>query len=35
MMDETMRRLETTTTAAGVLNDLSDRVSDVVRRFQL
>jgi methyl-accepting chemotaxis protein len=35
MMDETMRRLETTTTAAGVLKDLSERVSDVVRRFQL
>jgi methyl-accepting chemotaxis protein len=35
MMDETMRRLETTTAAAGVLQDLSERVSVVVRRFQL
>ena len=35
MMDETMRRLETTTQAAGVLKDLSQRVSDVVRRFRV
>jgi len=35
MMDETMRRLETTTAAASVLKDLSERVSGVVSRFQL
>jgi methyl-accepting chemotaxis protein len=35
MMDETMRRLETTTHAASVLKDLSQRVSDVVRRFRV
>jgi len=35
MMDETMRRLETTTAAADVLKDLSERVSGVVSRFQL
>jgi methyl-accepting chemotaxis protein len=35
MMDETMRRLETTTAAADVLKNLSQRVSDVVQRFQL
>ena len=35
MMDETMRRLETTTLAASVLKDLSQRVSDVVRRFRV
>ena len=35
MMDETMRRLETTTQAASVLKDLSQRVSDVVRRFRV
>ena len=35
MMDETMRRLETTTAAAGVLKDLSQRVSDVVRGFRV
>jgi methyl-accepting chemotaxis protein len=34
MMDETMRRLETTTQAAGVLKGLSQRVSDVVGRFK-
>jgi methyl-accepting chemotaxis protein len=35
MMDETMRRLETTTQAAAVLKELSVRVSDVVRRFRV
>ncbi len=35
MMDETMKRLETTTQAASVLKDLSQRVSDVVRRFRV
>jgi len=35
MMDESVRRLATTTEAAGVLESLSERVSDVVRRFQL
>jgi hypothetical protein len=30
-----MRRLETTTAAADALKNLSERVSDVVRRFQL
>jgi methyl-accepting chemotaxis protein len=35
MMDETMRRLETTTKAASVLKDLSQRVSDVVGRFRV
>jgi methyl-accepting chemotaxis protein len=35
MMDETMRRLETTTKAAAVLKDLSQRVSDVVGRFRV
>src|SRR6267142_704976 len=35
MMDETMRRLETTNAAAGVLKDLSQRVSDVVRGFRV
>jgi methyl-accepting chemotaxis protein len=35
MMDETMQRLETTTQAASVLKDLSQRVSDVVRRFRV
>ncbi|HWE24434.1 MAG TPA: methyl-accepting chemotaxis protein [Myxococcales bacterium] len=35
MMDETMRRLETTTAAASVLKDLSQRVSDVVRGFRV
>jgi methyl-accepting chemotaxis protein len=35
MMDETMRRLETTTKAAAVLKSLSQRVSDVVGRFRL
>jgi methyl-accepting chemotaxis protein len=35
MMDETMKRLETTTQAAAVLKDLSQRVSDVVRRFRV
>jgi methyl-accepting chemotaxis protein len=35
MMDETMRRLETTTQAAAVLKDLSQRVSDVVKRFRV
>ena len=35
MMDETMRRLEVTTQAASVLNDLSLRVSEVVRRFRV
>jgi methyl-accepting chemotaxis protein len=35
MMDETMKRLESTTQAASVLKDLSQRVSDVVRRFRV
>ena len=35
MMDETMRRLEQTTQAASVLKDLSQRVSDVVKRFRV
>ena len=35
MMDETMQRLETTTQAASVLKDLSQRVSDVVGRFRV
>jgi methyl-accepting chemotaxis protein len=35
MMDETMRRLETTTKAAQVLKQLSQRVSDVVGRFKV
>ena len=35
MMDETMRRLESTTQAASVLKDLSQRVSDVVGRFRV
>ena len=35
LMDETMQRLETTTQAAGVLKDLSERVSEVVKRFRL
>jgi methyl-accepting chemotaxis protein len=35
MMDETMRRLETTTQAASVLKGLSQRVSDVVGRFRV
>jgi methyl-accepting chemotaxis protein len=35
MMDETMRRLETTTQAASNLKDLSLRVSEVVSRFRL
>jgi methyl-accepting chemotaxis protein len=34
MMDETLQRLETTTQAASVLKDLSQRVSDVVRQFR-
>ncbi len=35
MMDETMRRLETTTQAAGTLKDLSDRVSEVLGGFRI
>jgi methyl-accepting chemotaxis protein len=35
MMDETMRRLETTTQAASTLKDLSARVSEVVGRFRV
>ena len=35
MMDDTMKRLETTTEAASVLKDLSQRVSDVVKRFRV
>jgi methyl-accepting chemotaxis protein len=35
MMDETMRRIETTTQAAAVLKNLSQRVSDVVSRFRV
>jgi hypothetical protein len=35
MMDETMRRLETTTQAAATLKDLSARVSEVVGRFRV
>ena len=35
MMDETMKRLETTTQAASVLKDLSQRVSEVVRQFRV
>jgi hypothetical protein len=34
-MDETMRRIETTTQAAAVLKNLSQRVSDVVSRFRV
>ena len=33
MMDETLRRLETTTQAAAVLKSLAERVSAVVKRF--
>jgi methyl-accepting chemotaxis protein len=35
MMDETMKRLESTTQAAGVLNDLSQRVSEVLAGFRI
>ncbi len=35
MMDETMRRLETTTQAASVLKDLAVRVTAVVKRFRV
>ncbi|HTO98316.1 MAG TPA: methyl-accepting chemotaxis protein [Myxococcales bacterium] len=35
MMDETMKRLETTTAAAATLKDLSARVSEVVGRFRV
>ena len=35
MMDETMRRLETTTQAASTLKDLSLRVQEVVGRFRV
>ena len=35
MMDETMRRLETTTQAASTLKGLSERVSEVVGRFRV
>jgi methyl-accepting chemotaxis protein len=35
MMDETMRRLESTTKAATTLKDISQRVSDVVSRFRV
>jgi methyl-accepting chemotaxis protein len=35
MMDETMRRLETTTQAASTLKELSQRVSEVVGRFRV
>ena len=35
MMDETMRRLETTTQAASTLKELSQRVSEVVGQFRV
>ncbi len=35
MMDETMKRLETTTQAASTLKSLSERVSEVVGRFRV
>ena len=35
MMDETLKRIETTTHAAVVLQELSLRVSDVVKRFRV
>ncbi len=35
MMGHTMRQLENTTKAAAVLKDLSERVSEVVRQFQV
>ncbi len=35
MMDETLKRIETTTQAAVVLQELSLRVSDVVKRFRV
>ena len=35
MMDETVKRIETTTHAAVVLRELSSRVSDVVKRFRV
>ena len=35
MMDETLRRIETTTRAAVVLRQLSLRVSDVIKRFRV
>jgi methyl-accepting chemotaxis protein len=35
MMGQTMSQLETTTQAASVLRDLSQRVSDVVRQFRV
>ena len=35
MMDETMKRLETTTRSAAVLQELSQRVSEVARRFKV
>jgi methyl-accepting chemotaxis protein len=35
MMDETMRRLESTTKAASTLKDISQRVSDVVGKFRV
>jgi len=35
MMDETMRRLESTTQAASTLKELSQRVSEVVGRFRV
>jgi methyl-accepting chemotaxis protein len=35
LMDETMRRLDSTTQAASVLKDLSQRVSELVRQFRL
>jgi hypothetical protein len=35
MMGHTMSQLETTTQAASVLRDLSQRVSDVVRQFRV
>jgi methyl-accepting chemotaxis protein len=35
MMDETMRRLESTTQAVSTLKDLSQRVSEVVGRFRV
>jgi methyl-accepting chemotaxis protein len=35
MMDETMKRLETTTQAAATLKSLSERVSEVVGRFRV
>ena len=35
MMDETMKRIETTTQAAVVLREMSQRVSDAIKRFRV